>query len=640
MTALAQGPRNAWREWERRGASPTVVRWLRYGVCPSFLAEPAPFDFGDLQISDPSEQLGCEELLQRYLRTGAIRKSSKTAYVSKCFVIPKRSGGLRLIIDLRPLNRYCTQQPFKYHTLHTLQHALQPSDWMASFDLQDGYHHVDIAASSQHYFCFGVNGQYYTCCGLPFGWSQSPAVFTKVMLAFVHMTRRPQPVTVRSGQHSVTLRMPAGVRVRPYLDDFLVMAHSKEAADLAGKYLQALLGQLGLQWHPSKSHWQPTQRIEHLGLLVDSSAGRFEVTDQRVSEIRSLAKNLLATANKNRRWLPVRALAALTGKVASVLLAVPSARFFTRSFHTDIATRSSWHSKVRLSRQSLRDLLWWRRLPARFNGGRIWTPVSHSTLVTDASDAGWAGVCDGSLQAHGFWSSAEREEPIAVRELLALKHSVAAFAEHLEGKVVRALTDSIATRSSASKLTSSSGGMMRVVRALWWLLDAQKIQLLPEYVPGPENAADALSRWMDSSDWQLHPKVFQQLERLYGPHTVDRFASHTTAQLRRYNTLFYDPAGSGVDAFAQLNWQRENNYCNPPWQLLSKLTSLLGSFPHVQATVLAPYWQSAPWFDQLLEICNEYFVLPVGSKLFHHSTSPNSVSLRSRWPVIVCRIHR
>ena len=37
--------------------------------------------------------------------------------------------------------------------------------------------------------------------------------------------------------------------------------------------------------------------------------------------------------------------------------------------------------------------------------------------------------------------------------------------------------------------------------------------------------ADALSRIIDYDDWSINPSVFKWLDSIWGPHTVDRFAT-------------------------------------------------------------------------------------------------------------------
>ncbi len=47
--------------------------------------------------------------------------------------------------------------------------------------------------------------------------------------------------------------------------------------------------------------------------------------------------------------------------------------------------------------------------------------------------------------------------------------------------------------------------------------------------------ADNLSRVTDNSDWQLTPRKFKHLNKEWGPHTIDRFASNANKHLPRYN---------------------------------------------------------------------------------------------------------
>jgi hypothetical protein len=43
--------------------------------------------------------------------------------------------------------------------------------------------------------------------------------------------------------------------------------------------------------------------------------------------------------------------------------------------------------------------------------------------------------------------------------------------------------------------------------------------------------ANTLSRELDTEDWQLNPRLFAHLQSLWGPHTIDRFASMQNTQL-------------------------------------------------------------------------------------------------------------
>ena len=112
--------------------------------------------------------------------------------------------------------------------------------------------------------------------------------------------------------------------------------------------------------------------------------------------------------------------------------------------------------------------------------------------------------------------------------------------------------------------SSRSPEIMRRLRALFLLLDLNNTTLKVEYIRSEANVwADALSRDKDTEDWRLNPLIFQHLDQTFGPHTIDRFASMTSAQLPRYNSRWRDPYTEGVDSL-HLEWSGENNYANPP----------------------------------------------------------------------------
>ena len=72
------------------------------------------------------------------------------------------------------------------------------------------------------------------------------------------------------------------------------------------------------------------------------------------------------------------------------------------------------------------------------------------------------------------------------------------------------------------------------------------------WIPRTENErADYISRLVDFDDWQITPDLFQSLEQLWGPHTVDCFAIYYTAKLPRFFSRFWNPGTSGIDFYAQ-----------------------------------------------------------------------------------------
>ena len=77
--------------------------------------------------------------------------------------------------------------------------------------------------------------------------------------------------------------------------------------------------------------------------------------------------------------------------------------------------------------------------------------------------------------------------------------------------------------------------------------DKRGITLFPEWICRSENeAADGLSRGLDSDDWQIQGWVFREIDSAWGKHTVDRFASNLNYHCERFNSRFWCPGTEGL----------------------------------------------------------------------------------------------
>ena len=94
------------------------------------------------------------------------------------------------------------------------------------------------------------------------------------------------------------------------------------------------------------------------------------------------------------------------------------------------------------------------------------------------------------------------------------------------------------------------------------------------------------------------PHAWELLERRFGPHTCDRFASPRNALLPCFNTEVPTAGSAGAPALAQ-EWGEHNNFVFPPVHEMAAVAQLLASDEALRATVVAPYWPAQPWFQQL-----------------------------------------
>ena len=122
--------------------------------------------------------------------------------------------------------------------------------------------------------------------------------------------------------------------------------------------------------------------------------------------------------------------------------------------------------------------------------------------------------------------------------------------------------------------------------------------LEPEWIPREKNKlANYVSCIVDYDDWQLDPSVFTALNVLWGPHSVDRFASSHNTQLVRLNSRFASTGTEAVDTFT-VDWQGENKWWCPPLSLVPRVIRHMETCK-AHWTLVFPCWESAPFWPLL-----------------------------------------
>jgi len=212
-------------------------------------------------------------------------------------------------------------------------------------------------------------------------------------------------------------------------------------------------------------------------------------------------------------------------------------------------------------------------------GRLLWRPPASATLHTDASGAAWGGglTIDGSwYEAHGRFGPADAPKHINAKAVLAVTLSLLSIEDKLPaGTVVRLFIDSQVALAVITGLSSRCPGLVRELRRIHAVARRLSVALDGEWIPTAVNAwADALSRDEDRTDWSLERRFFLSLYGLYGPHTVDSFASATTAQLPRYNSRYRDPTTEAVDGMSQ-SWVDDNSWANPSFSLIPLVRRLI-----------------------------------------------------------------
>ena len=138
-----------------------------------------------------AEAIFVEEAIENLLELNCIEEClTPPEIVNPLSVSIQKSGKKRLLLDLRHINLHLFKKKFKCEDIAAAKEVIKPGDYLLTFDLKSGYHHVDIFPEHTKYlsFCWTfLNGstKYYSILVLPFGLSTSPYLLTKLLKPLV-----------------------------------------------------------------------------------------------------------------------------------------------------------------------------------------------------------------------------------------------------------------------------------------------------------------------------------------------------------------------------------------------------------------------------------------------------------------------
>ena len=494
------------------------------------------------------------------------------------------SGKQRLILDLRHVNSFIFKQKFKCEDLASPFKFLIRVFYLFKFDLKSGYHHIEIFPAHRKFLSFawdfGISGssRYFHFCVLPFGLSSAPFIFTKMLKPLLKSWRS------------------KGIPIAIFLDDGLGVGANPFSAKSNSLVVHYDLLKSGFVPNEDKSQWEPTQIITWLGVIINNIDGFiflfyigfiYGFTDERIAKLCHDLDLWFSLEYPSR--VHVKRVASTAGQIISLSKCLgPVARIMSRFLFSVINSAVSWNCQVLLSQDTISEIDFWKNNVHTLNGKIYWGTKSLPAKISfsDASES----ACGAFLQmqskvglvSHQNWSITESARSSTWRELKAVCLALEAFSSYLSGSKVIWYSDN---QNVVSILLNGSGK----ADLQWLALQAFhiclqfRISLDPKWIPRDLNSrANLISKIIDFDDYELNDAIFQGLDRLWSPHSVDRFACHYNAKPPRFNSRFFQPGPEAVDAFCQ-DWRFHNNWLCPPVCLILRGENML-ALPKVNTT--------------------------------------------------------
>ena len=578
--------------WISLGASDTVLTWLRHCVKFPIEGDISSFELPNGRFSIKEEAFLNTEISNLLLLGCIERVTSKPKCVSPISCVPKKNNKFRLVTDLRHINNHSHPPKVKYEDINTVISVVRPKDYIVTADLQNGFFHVPVHRDHQTLLGFRFKSHYYTWTVLPFGHNCSPFFFSKVL--------RPIVAYLRS----------LGLRLVLYVDDFVLLAH-RDAIVYHKQVLLSTLENLGWKVNFEKSSLEPTLVKEYIGYLIDNTGEKpvIKIPRKRITKVR---RDIQRCLTKGR--VSARGLARLGGQCISMYKCIFPAKLQLRNLYRLLATKSSWSDILILDNSTIDDLNWWYSSLSTWNGLVVQETQIDIQMTTDASSIAWGAWIPGH-EAQGFWNKDMSYRHSNYRELLAVWLGLISLREFLKNKTVQICSDNITTVAFINHMGGSTKELDMIARQIHQQAINMNTKIVASYISGVKNwQADQLSRLNSTYKWKLHPNLFRLIDDYWGPHTIDRFASMMTTQIPNYNSLYWDPLTSGVDALAQMDWSLSNNYVNAPFGLLPRILDIVIK-QQATATVIAPMWPAQIWFQKLTTLLIDNPIpLPVSSR--------------------------
>jgi len=406
---------------------------------------------------------------------GAIVESmySPKNYLSQIFLVEKKDGSQRPVINLKGLNQFVKTEHFKMEGLHLLPDLLKSQDWMIKMDLKDAYLQVPIHPDHQHLLSFQWEGKIYKFQCLPFGLSSAPRAFTKLLKPVVGFLRQ------------------NGCRLIIYLDDLLMMHQDRAQLEQITQFTCQLFESLGLIVNQKKSMLTPAQEMDFLGFHLCSTTMRILIPTEKLRKIEQDARRMLHQTSTS-----VREIARFVGKTTATTRAIPLAPLHYRALQMEMNSvlppnsnqeeiLDRYNVTLTLNPACRVDLKWWVKAPL----GAPVSPLDPSvTIHSDASNLGLGAVLNGQSHTGGIWSPEEATHHINYLELLAAFLAIKAFGKTWQNLSVLLRMDNVTAVSYINQKGGTvSRALCQLAITIWTWCTERSITLQAEHLPGQLN---------------------------------------------------------------------------------------------------------------------------------------------------------
>ena len=365
--------------------------------------------------------------LKEMLRKGAIKRTQPVQgkFLSNLFLAREKDGGYRPVINLKILNQFIPFLHFKMEGLSQLKRLIQ-------LDLKNAYFSVPLDQNSRKFARFQWKGTLCEFMCMCFGVGLAPRVITKLLKIPISLLRK------------------INFRVIIYLDDMLILSHTIREAHMSRDTVIYFLQNLGFIVNIKKSILHSFQKIEFLGMEIDSIKMMLSLTTtggiKSCQNLSELSQESFYNSSGNGQGYRSPIIHYTNSETCKDSIKVSSITAIVC-----LKEKMNYQPVITLNTKSRTELTW-RIEKLRFCNGRTFSQLNPQMIIqTDASLTGWGAVCN-RVQTSRQWSEEERTLHINVVEILAINLALFFFTKRKRLKSILIQIDNKAALSYVLKM--------------------------------------------------------------------------------------------------------------------------------------------------------------------------------------------
>ena len=425
--------------------------------------------------------------------------------VNSIEVVPKKSGGFRMITDLsRPAEgvNHCIDKgdySLQYASVDDAIAILTRSGTdavMCKLDLKDAFRLVPVRKDDWPLLGYQWESFYFFHTRLPFGLRSSPFFFNRVakLLAWI--------ISNTTGTTGLI----------QYLDDFWC-GDMKDMCQNTFDTFQDTCYKLGIALSPDKLEG-PSSTITFLGIELDSRNQTISLPSDKLEEILMELHQWSSIKKCTKRQL-----LSLIGKLSFAAKCIPAGRIFFRRL-IDLSMKvPKLHHHLDLNHEARADIAWWCKFLPLWNGqtrfiSPVWTHANSIDLFTDAAASIGAGAY---YQGRWFfipWPQHIQDNPqlhITWMELFPIVVAARLWGHEWSQNRLLFHTDNSAVVDIWFKGSSKSPNVMVLVRHLFFAAATHNFHASICHIPGKSNIlADLISRNLQEEFHRVAPQADEQ----------------------------------------------------------------------------------------------------------------------------------